>query len=299
MHGGNVLWLIDPVRASLDSLMNAERALVFPYNLNLDDLFFTYGVRINSNLVMDMNALPIPLRTGQIGGQSQIRFFPWPYYPILHPIDDHPIVRNLNAIKTEFISSIDTLAVRNIHKKVLLKTSQYSNLVAIPSTISLDMVNDKIGKESYRSGMQNVAVLLEGGFTSVFKNRISPINLKGFSVKEESETAKMIIISDGDIIKNQTHISTKEPLPLGYDQFTNQTFGNKDLILNLVNYLTDGSDLIKLRSREVKLRLLDKAKVREEAFYWKMINVVVPIILIILFGIVYSIYRKRKYSSFK
>ncbi len=297
MHGGNILWLIDPVIASLDSLQKAEQALVFPYDLNLEDLLFTYGVRLNNNLIKDINCLPIPLKSGQMGHQAQIQFFPWAFYPVVHPMAQHPVVRNLNAIKTEFVSNIDTIAVKDVKKTVLLKTSQNSNLFNIPATISFSMVNDEMNPQPYQSGSQIISVLLEGKFKSVFKNRIPP--LKGFTPKEKSKGSKMIVVSDGDLAKNQLQMSSKEPLPLGYDQFTRQTFGNKEFLLNAISYLTDGADLINLRSREIKLRLLDKAKIKEDGFKWKIINVVLPIVFIMLFGMLYFIYRKRKYSSFK
>lgn len=297
MHGGNVLWLIDAVQASLDSLQVVENAMVFPYSLNLEDMLFTYGIKINQDLVKDINALPIPLRTGQMAGQAQIKFFPWPFYPVIHPTENHPIIRNLNALKTDFVSSIDTLAIRDIKKTILLKSSQYSALFTTPNTINFRMVQEKADPNLFQAGEQNVGVLLEGSFSSVFKNRVSPIDLGHFEFKEKGISSKMIVVSDGDIIKNQLHNSRHEPLPLGYDQYTDQTFGNKDFILNCISYLTDGSDLISLRSREVKLRLLDKAEVNEDANYWKILNVILPLILIILFGMAYHFIRKRRYTK--
>lgn len=299
MHGGNVFWLIDPVLASLDSLMVADKALTYPYNLNLEDMLFKYGVRLNQNLIMDINALPIPLKTGQIGNQPQINFFSWPFYPIIHPTADHPIVRNLNAIKTEFVSSLDTLAINGIRKTILLKTSNRTNILTVPHAISLDMIDEKLQPDKYQSGSQNIAVLLEGSFSSVFKNRFLPVDVQGYQYLEKGENAKMLILSDGDVIKNQIHSSNNEPLPLGYDQYTNQTFGNKEFILNVLNYLTGGSDLIKLRSREVKLRLLDKAKIREKALFWKFLNTTFPVFVIIVFAIFYHIIRKRRYTHYR
>lgn len=297
MHGGNVLWLIDAVQASLDSLQVVENAMVFPYSLNLEDMLFTYGIKINQDLVKDINALPIPLRTGQMAGQAQIKFFPWPFYPVIHPTENHPIVRNLNALKTDFVSSIDTIAVRGIRKTILLKSSQYSALFSIPNTINFRMVQEKADPILFQDGKQNIGVLLEGEFSSVYKNRVAPIDLGSFESKEKGVTSKMIIVSDGDIIKNQLHNSRHEPLPLGYDQYTDQTFGNKEFILNCISYLTDGSDLISLRSREVKLRLLDKAKVNENANYWKILNTILPLVLIVFFGIAYHFIRKRRYTK--
>jgi len=296
MHGGNVLCLIDAVQASLDSLQMVENAMVFPYSLNLEDMLFTYGIRLNQDLVKDVNALPIPLRTGQMAGQAQIKFFPWPFFPVIHPREEHPIVRNLNALKTEFVSSLDTIAISNIKKTILLKSSQYSSLFTTPNSISFRMVQEKVDPNLFQAGEQNIAVLLEGHFSSVFKNRMAPIDLENFKSKDKGVSSKMIIVSDGDIIKNQLHNSRHDPLPLGYDQFTDQTFGNKDFILNCVSYLTDGTDLMSLRSRELKLRLLDKAKINEEAIFWKMLNTILPLVLVLLFGLAYNFYRKNKYT---
>ncbi len=298
MHGGSILWLIDAVQASLDSLQVSENAMVFPYSLNLEDMLFTYGVKINQDLVKDINSLPIPLRTGQMAGQAQINFFPWPFYPIIHPTENHPIVRNLNALKTDFVSSLDTLSINTIKKTILLKSSKYSALFTTPNTISFRMVQEKADPHLFQAGAQNLGVLLEGQFLSVFKNRVPPIDLGDFKAKNSSLFSKMIVISDGDIIKNQLHNSRHEPLPLGYDQYTDQTFGNKEFILNCISYLTDGSDLISLRSREVKLRLLDKAKVNAEGDFWKILNSILPLIVIIIFGFCYHFLRKKRYSKF-
>lgn len=295
MHGGNILWLIDAVQASMDSLQMNESMLAFPYDLNLDDLFFTYGIRFNNELIMDMNALPIPLKTGQIGNQPQIEFFPWPFYPVIHPLSSHPIVRNLNAIKTEFTGNLDTIGIPNVKKTILLKTSNYSAQFAIPNTISLTMIDERSDPGLYNSGPQSIAVLSEGQFTSVFKNRVSPVKQTGFVPKEISEHSKMIFIADGDIIKNQLHVSSKEPLPLGYDQYTQQSFGNKEFILNAISYLNDGGELIRLRSRELKLRLLDKAKVKKTAMYWKVLNTMLPLLLVVMFGVAYHLWRRKNY----
>jgi ABC-2 type transport system permease protein len=301
MYGGNILWLIDPVNANLGNLQNKETSLVFPLNLNIDDQLFTYGVRINTDLIMDLNALPIPLRTGEIGGQAQITFFPWNYYPIIHPLSQHPIVRNLNAIKTEFISSIDTISNQNVCKTILLKSSKKTRLIKTPNTISFNSVLKKMDPQLFNGGEKTIAVLLEGKFKSVYKNRIPPVkaSIPNFKNKNKSKPSKMIIISDGDIIKNQLHNSNKKPLPLGYDQFTNQTFGNKEFILNSISYLSGDTDLINLRSREIKLRLLDKTKINNERKFWVLLNTILPILVIIIFSICYFFIRKRKYSHTK
>ncbi len=299
MRGGKVLWLIDPVFASMDSIQNTSSTISINNDLNLTDQLFNYGIRLKHNLIMDLNALPIPLRTGQIGGQPQIDFFPWYFFPILTPISDHPIVNNLNAIKTEFISSIDTLRVEGIKKTILLKTSPYSKLVSSPAMISLSILQDEPDQRMYNSSGQPVAVLLEGEFESVFKNRIPPLiaNDDEIGFREKSKQTKMVVISDGDIIRNQLQIPNGYPLPLGYDQFTRQTFGNKELILNVMSYLCDGSGLISIRSRELKLRLLDRTKVNNNKLFWQMFNIILPVLLILIFGIVQARIRKAKYSK--
>ncbi len=301
MYGGNVVWLIDAVNASLDSLKRKESTIIFPKNLNLEDQLFTYGIRINPDLVMDLYALPIPLTTGKMNGQAQIKFFPWNFFPILHPVSKHPIVKNLNAIKTEFISSIDTLEVKGVSKTILLSSSEKTKLFSTPNSISFQQIIGKQNQDNYNQGRKNIAVLLEGNFKSVYSGRQTPkgLNTDKYHRKNISKKAKMIIISDGDLVKNQLHNSSKEPLPLGYDQFTNQTFGNKEFMLNCIAYLAGDAELINLRTREVKLRLLDKIKIDEEKHLWKLFNVGAPIIFTFLIGVTYSLHRKRKYKRLK
>ena len=299
MRGGKVLWLIDPVLASMDSIQKSGFAISINYDLNLEDQLFNYGVRLKNNLIMDINALHIPVRTGQIGNQPQMDFFPWYFFPILTPLSNHPIVNNLNAISTNFISSIDTVEVKNVDKTILLKTSSYSRIVSSPAMISLSILQKTPDQRMYQTPGQPVAVLLEGEFESVFKNRIPPAiaNDDEIGFKEKSKPTKMIVISDGDIIRNQFHIPNGYPLPLGYDQFTRQTFGNKELILNVMNYLCDGSGLISIRSRELKLRLLDRTKVNNNKLFWQIFNTILPILLILIFGIVQARIRKIKYTK--
>jgi ABC-2 type transport system permease protein len=298
MRGGRVLWLLDPVFASMDSLQSAESTMGIPVDLNLEDMLFDYGVRLNTDLVMDLIALQIPLRTGQVAGQPQINFFPWYYFPLIMPTEQHPIVNNLNSIKTEFISSIDTIKVAGIKKTILLQTSPYSRIVRTPTMITLSILQSEPDERLYTGPRQNIAVLLEGRFKSVFKNRIPPqieYN-KDIGFVEESEPTAMIVVSDGDIAKNQFHFSQGYPLPLGYDQYTGETFGNKDFLLNALDYLTDESGLIEIRSRELKLRLLDSTKVSEQKLQWQLINTILPVLLVLLFGMGQYLYRKRKYT---
>lgn len=300
MKGGKVLWLIDPVSANMDSLQSRTSALATINDLNLNDLLFFYGVRINPDLIMDLNALPIPIRTGQVGNQPKFEFFPWYYFPVVNSSITHPIVRNLNAIKTEFVSSLDTIAQPGLTKTILLTSSEFSLVVNAPVVFSLDMLQQEPDRNLFIRKNIPLAVLVEGQFESLFNNRIpTEISMDkdiGFTFAGES---RMVVISDGDIIKNQMQLTNGNylPLPLGYDRYTGQTFGNRELMLNVMQYLTDGPGLISIRSREVKLRMLDKARMNNERIYWQIVNVALPLLFIILFGFLYTYYRRKKYTS--
>jgi ABC-2 type transport system permease protein len=238
--------------------------------------------------------------TGYMGNQPQFDFFPWPYFPVLTSTSSNPIVKNLNAVRTEFISSIDTVGDQAIKKTVLLTTSKYTRISQTPVMISLEILGKEPDTRNFTDPPQPVAVLLEGEFQSVYNNRvpkeISQSPEIGFTAR--SENNRMIVIADGDIIRNQVQFSngTYTPLPLGYDRHTGQTFGNKELILNAVNYLSDDAGLMAVRSRELKLRVLDVAKARENILTWQLINILVPIALVILFGIIQFAIRKRRFS---
>lgn len=299
MYGGKILWLIDPVVASMDSMQMSGSTVAVENLLDIQDQLFTYGVRLNTDLVMDLNALPIAIRTGQMGGQPQLDFFPWYYFPVVTPVSQHPIVRNLNTIKTQFVSSIDILKKANINNTILLKTSPYTRVISVPAVVSLAITRQQPDERLYPGPPEIIAVLLEGRFTSNFKNRIPPslATAKEIGFKDYSEPTSMIVVSDGDIIRNQFHIPDGYPLPLGYDQFTRETFGNKEFILNAMNYLTDGPGLISIRSRELKLRLLDKTKINKQRIQWQIINVVVPVFIIVVLGAILIRYRKRKYTQ--
>ncbi len=300
MRGGKILWLIDPVFASMDSIQFSAATVGIINELNLADQLFNYGVRLNTNLVMDLSALPIPLKTGEMGGAPQIEFFPWYYFPVLNPIIDHPIVKNLNAIKTEFISSIDTLDTRGVKKTIILTSSQYSHTVNTPILISLGILQKEPDKRLYNKEHIPVGVLLEGSWESLYRNRVPPLirDDRNIGFIESSQPGKMIVIGDGDIIKNQINTTGAKPTPypLGYDRYTGQTFGNRDLILNAMNYLVEENGLISIRSRELKLRLLDRTKINESKWLWQMINIVLPIAFVILLGVIMFLYRKRKYT---
>jgi len=302
MHGGRVLWLLDPVFANMDSLQRTNQTIGIAIDRNLDDMLFNYGVRINTNLLLDMNALPIPAVTGQYGGQPKVELLPWYYFPVIIPSSKHPIVSNLNAIKMEFVSTIDTVGGKGIKKTVLLSSSKYSNVVNTPARISLDLLQSVPDERRYNKSNLSVAVLLEGSFKSVYLNRISPelvSDVASFDYKEKSPETKMIVVSDGDVIKNQVDKKTKNPYPLGYDQYTGETFGNKEFIMNCVDYLCDDSGIISVRSREVKMRLLDPKKINNSGtkLSMQLINTVGPVLLVLLFGLIQLIVRKFRYTK--
>ncbi|MFZ4463148.1 MAG: gliding motility-associated ABC transporter substrate-binding protein GldG [Bacteroidales bacterium] len=299
MYGGKVLWLLDPVLASMDSLQMNESTVGIEQNLNLDDQLFTYGIRLNKSMILDLNSASIPLRTGEVGGQAQIEFFKWNYFPLLSEASDHPIVKNLNMVKSDFVSPIDTIQKNGIRKTALLQTSDYSKLTQVPALITLAMLREKPEPRLYNKPSQTVAWLLDGSFESLYKNRINTqiVDSKEIGFQNQSSPTSMIVVADGDIIKNQFHIPQGYPLPLGFDQYTKQTYGNKTFILNAISYLTDGSGLISIRSRELKIRLLDGKKVAESRVFWQIINTALPVALVIFFGILLSWFRKRRYAK--
>jgi ABC-2 type transport system permease protein len=299
MYGGRVVWLIDPVFASMDSLQNADITMAIPMDLNLDDQLFTYGVRVNTNIVQDIQAAPIPIVTGVVGNQPKTEMFPWFFFPLLTPANSHPIVNNLNALKGEFVSNIDTIAKKGIRKTGLLKTSQYSKVSSAPTRIGLDMVRFEPDQTQFNKGHQVIAVLLEGQFESVFKNRITPQikNANEINFKEESQANKMIVIADGDVAKNHVNKRTGEYLALGFDRFTRQEFGNRDFMLNAVGYLVDDSGLMSVRSKKLKIRLLNKTIIKNDKFNWQLINTILPIGLILVFGVAHYYDRKKKFTK--
>lgn len=297
MKGGRVLWCVENVHATMDSLQKGL-TVGLPMSSNLDDQLFKYGVRINTNLVQDLQAAAIPIVTGYVGNQPQQSLFPWYYFPLAVPDSKHPIVNNLNAVKFEFANSIDTVGNKEVNKTILLHTSKYTKLLNAPVRISLSIVQHEPNPEQFNKSFQPLAVLLEGEFESVFKNRLPAemLNNKDIAFKEKSAANKMIVVSDGDVIRNEIQKSTGNIYPLGVDRFTGQEYGNKNFILNCMNYLCDESGLISVRSRNIQLRMLDKTKVDSQGQMWKVINVAGPILLIMSFGAFQYFTRKKRYT---
>ena len=300
MHGGKVLWLVEPVYATMDSLQNQESTIGMEQDLNLDDMLFRYGVRLNRDLLLDLTCAQLPIRTGQVGGQAQLEFFRWYYFPLLQAASEHPMVRNMNAIKADFVSSMDaTTSANGVEQIPLLKTSSYTKVSGAPVFISLAMLRQAPDQRMFTSKGKNVAYLLKGSFPSLYANRIPQeiVDDQATDFMEESVETAMIVVADGDIIRNQFDIRTHKPLPLGFDQYTGITYTNKEFIENAISYLVDGEGLIDIRSRELKVRLLDATKVSKERVKWQVINTVIPIALIIVLGLVMAFVRKKKYSK--
>lgn len=298
MNGGKIFWAIDQVNADLDSMQRGKgEQLAFPKKLNLDDQLFRYGIRINYDLVGDMNCMQIPINVGQVGGQAQIQMVPWLFFPIIMPVSTHPIVKNLDGIKTEFLSTIDTIETKGLRKEILLTTSPFNRKLQAPTMISLNMVEETPDPERFRSEIKPVGVLVEGKFKSVFKNRALPEGIPAQSYPEESKFTKIFVFSDGDILKNQVSTQDGSVFPLGFDRFSGQTFGNRTFLMNIVDYLVNDGDLMTLRTKEIKLRLLDKGRLQQEKLKWQIINIVVPVFLVLIFGIFQHIYRKRRYAA--
>lgn len=292
--GGKTMWLVDQVRIEMDSLYNSSGStLAFPVDLNLNDMFFKYGVRLNPTLVKDLNCAPIALATGEQGSATQYSQYPWFYSPLVYGESKHPIVNNVDPVKFDFANGIDTL--RNaIRKTVLLRSSKYSNVVGTPVEVRLDMVQERPDPEQFKNGGSvPMAVLLEGNFHSVFENRVLPFKDPAF--KPEDKPGKMIVISDGDLIRNQLDKEYR-PLELGYDKWTNKLYGNKEFLSNCVNYLLDDTGLINIRNKEVKLPILDQEKVYRNYSTIQAVTVAVPIVALLVFGFVFTMIRKRRYS---
>ena len=298
MRGGKIIWALDQVNADLDSIkIGRGQQLAFGKKLNLDDQLFKYGIRINYDLIGDMNCGQIPVSVGNVGTDAQIQMVPWLFNPIIMPMLQHPIIKNLDGIKAQFASTIDTIATKNIQKTILLSTSPYNRELQTPTMISLDMIEDTPDPKLFQSEPKAVGVLLEGQFASNFFNRPTPEGInESISVLPKSKPTKMLVFSDGDILRSDISDKDGSVYPLGYDRFMQQTFGNRNLLLNAVDYLTDDSQLINLRSKEIEMRLLDKGRLVNEKTKFQIINTVIPILMVIIFGIFQHIYRRRKFA---
>lgn len=295
MQGGKVLWLVDGVIASMDSLQNKSGAFIATKNnLNIDDQLLKYGVRINADLIEDLRSTKIPIITGYSNNKPQQSYFQWPYFPLLVSDSKHAVSKGLDGIKCDFVSSID-MVKNNIQKTILLHSSKQSRLNLAPAKISLGILENPPSIESYNKQFKPIAVLLEGEFESVFKDKLMQKNNQ-IQLKEKSEITKMIVVSDGDLIANNVSASGTI-FPLAYDPNIKYTYpGNKHFLINAIQYLCDENGLSHLKTKELSLRMLDKEKIQKNKFLIQLINIIFPIVLLLIFAFFFIRNKKRKYA---
>ena len=299
MNGGKVLWLIDPVQTNTDSLRQGY-TMGLNRPLGIEEMLYKYGVRLNSELVMDLQCGYYNINVGYQNGQPRFQLFPWLYTPLILPASNHPIVKNLDLIKFDFASTLDTItSAHGIKKTILLSSSKNTKTVPTPARIYLSMVKIRQRESQFKNSYQPMACLLEGEFNSFVENRLPAalLNDTAFKHIDHGKNTKMIVVADGDVALNDINKSTRQVFPLGFDRNTRQNFANKTFLLNCVNYLLDDEGMLQLRSREVKLRLLDKKKISLQKHKWQFINVALPLLLVLLFGVLQYYLRKRRFTS--
>lgn len=297
MKGGKAVFFVDALNANMDSV-GAGGMFAMPYNLNLDDMLFRYGVRLNPTMIMDLNSGFIPIVTGYMGERPQTEMINWRFYPLLNTFSKHPITRNIDAVYSKFIGTMDTVRADGIRKTPLVYTSVYSRVMQAPVPLTLEEARMEVKPEQYQAGPQPVGYLLEGAFTSLFRNRRAPEGAAEPQVRETGVPTKIAVFSDGDLVRNEVNPRTGQAYELGFDRYNNVTFANRELAMNTIHYLLDSEGLINVRSKEIQLRPLDRVRVKEERTYWQLLNLVAPIVLLGLFGVVRYYLRKRRYERF-
>lgn len=297
MKGGKVLWLLDPIIASMDSMERRGEMMAPAQDLKLDDMLFRYGARVNYDLVQDLLSSLIPVVTGMVGNQPKQQLLPWYFFPVMTPQSKHPIVNNLNSIKGQFVSSVDPINVNGIKTEVLLTTSKYSRISPAPVRVSLGIMQYKPDPANFPVKNVPVALLMEGEFTSLYKNRIPPAisENKDIGFRESSVKTAMVVVADGDIMRND--YLKGQPVPLGFDKYTNMTYGNKSFLLNVIDYLCDDSGTMAIRNKDYRLRLIDPAVLEANTQPLKLINLLTPLLLILVFGLLKFYYRRRQYAK--
>lgn len=298
IRGGKAMFLIDALYANMDSA-SREDNLALPYEINLDDLFFKYGFRINRDMILDRNAAPYPVVVGNMGDNPQIQLMPWPFFPVVNEYSKHPTVRNNDAMLTRFMSTIDTLKADGITKIPLMNSSQYSRVLSSPVKVSINELKKEINPEFFNSGRQTTAWIYEGSFTSLYNNRFLPGNANKSAFVADGNPTKILIVSDGDIARNDINPKTGQPMELGVSQYNQTRYANADFLMNVMTYMLEEDGIINTRSKEIKIRPLDQVKLKAQKTTWQIVNLVLPIVLILMFGILKFMIRKRKYASFK
>lgn len=295
MNGGKTLWMIDAINAEMDTLMRSQKVMPFPVDINMTDFFFNYGLRINPSLVKDLKKFALlKLVTGEVSGNPQYTSLPWPYYPLGIAEHNNPITKNINPVKFEFPTSIDTLGRKNIKTNILFESSERTLLKQVPNYVDLKEIAsvDSLGQREKPSTPKIYAVALEGKFTSAYGSRIERKSYPGF--KAQSPENKMIVIADGDVGRNK--VIKGDPLPLGVDLMTNEQFGNEQFLRNALDYLLDDSNLMDLRNRNIEERLLDRHRITEEKANWQWLNLLLPLAIIGLLGGLFFWLRKKKFG---
>ena len=297
MYGGKVLWLVDALGADLDSLAERPEFIAMRLPLGLDEMFFSYGFRLNPNLVMDIQCRPIPIAVGMVGDKPQFRFCPWYYFPDLIPTSQHPIVRNLDIIKSDFVSTIDPIEQEGLTQTPLLTTSAYARVKNAPAIVELAEAQAEPDQRLYNRSNMPVAMLIEGTFHSMWRNRLAPdfTALPAMGFRTESDPSKMIIVADGDIIKNRYNAQEGMGYPLGYDHYTQTQYANKVFLENAIDYLIGEDGMLDSRARSIKLRKLDAVKLHDQRSLYQWVNLLVPSALILLAGGVIVVLRRRRY----
>lgn len=296
MRGGKLMLFLDQMHASMDSA-SFDNNFAFPYETGLQDQLFKYGVRVNPDLIQDRFSASYPVVVSETGGQPQIMQMEWPFFPLIYQHANHPISRNMDAALTRFISSVDSVGAIGVKKTPLLFSSQYSRRLTAPVKVSVNDLRKNVDPASFSEGPIPVAWLLEGTFTSLYKNRFLPEGAPKDKVLTSGES-KIIVVGDGDFVRNDINPRNGMPQQLGMDPISKRVFANERLVLNMVAYLTDQDGLITARNKEILARPLDKEKVKQEKSYWQFVNLVLPIFIILFIGIVQSWWRRRTYAKF-
>lgn len=301
MRGGRILFLIDALNAGMDSLVASGKEITaYSRDLQLEDLLFRYGARINNDLVQDKQCDVLPQNVGNVGGQPQIEYLPWPYFPLLYSNSNHPVAKSLDAVVMQFPNSVDTVQSPGIHKEILLSTSNTSRLTGAPAIVTVEVLKQLENASAYKEANIPLAVLLEGNFKSLYANRLSSTltdSLKSYNrpfLNTASAPGKVLVTGDGDWVLNG--FSREGPMSMGENPYTQYKFANKDFLLNALEYLTEENGIMESRSRQFTLRLLDPKKLEENKTGWQWLNIGLPVLLIILSGLLYNWYRQRKYS---
>lgn len=301
MHGGQIIWAVDRLYAEMDSLRQDRETIAFDRGLELDDLFFKYGVRIQPDLVLDMQCASLNMVVGMNGDKPQFELIPWPYFPLLNGSLTHPISKNLDPVYAKFANSIDTVKAEGIQKTVLLQTSANSKTVSTPALITFESVKVASDPRAFTQHNIPVAMLLEGKFQSLFAGRVGAavadslanVYKQPFQASAE-KPGRVIVMADADIVMND--VSQRGPLAMGYNKDISYQFANQDFVENCFEYLVNPSGILETRAKDFTLRLLDPAKVEQDRNFWQFINIGLPILLVIIGGYLYQLLRRKRYA---